>query len=72
MEKCINLLSANPTKWSSTLKQFVCNFPTNCLSVFDLFVGLGLKELTRFGDAHRLMYKTSNSYIVAIMSGRGC
>ena len=33
-------LSANPTKWSNTLKQFVGKFPTNCLSVFDDFMGL--------------------------------
>ena len=38
-------LSANPTKWSNTLKQFVGNLPTNCLSVFDHFVGLALKGL---------------------------
>ena len=36
---------ANPTKWSIILKQFVGNLPTNCLSVFDHFVGLALKEL---------------------------
>ena len=35
-------LSANPTKWSNTLKKFVGNFPTNCLSVFDHFVKLAL------------------------------
>ena len=29
----INPLSVNPTKWSNTLKQFVGNLPTNCLSV---------------------------------------
>ena len=34
----VNPLSANPTKWSNTLKQFVSNFPTNFLSVFDRFV----------------------------------
>ena len=34
----INPLSANPTKWSNTLKQFVGNLTTNCLSVFDHFV----------------------------------
>ena len=34
-------LSANPTKWSNTLKQFVGN-----LSVFDHFVKLMLKGLT--------------------------
>ena len=39
----INLLSANFTKWSNTLKQFVGNLPTNCLNVFDHFVGLALK-----------------------------
>ena len=45
----INPLSANPTKWSNILKQFVGNLPTNCLSVFDHFVILTLKGLsTRF------------------------
>ena len=39
----LNPLSANITKWSSTLKQFVGNLPTNCLSMFDDFVGLVLK-----------------------------
>ena len=38
-------LSANPTKWSNTLKQFVGNLPTNCLSVFDHFMNLALKGL---------------------------
>ena len=42
---CFNPLSANPTKWSSTLKQFVGKLPTNCLSVFDHFVKLAFKEL---------------------------
>ena len=37
--------SANPTKLSNTLKQFVGNFPTNCLSAFDHFVILTLKGL---------------------------
>ena len=40
-----NHLSGDPTKWSNTLKQFVGNWPTNCLSVFDHFVGLVLKGL---------------------------
>ena len=40
-----NPLSANFTKWSNTLKQFVCNLPTNCLSVFGHFVALTLKVL---------------------------
>ena len=42
---CINPLSANPTKSSNTLKQFVGKLPTNCLSVFDHFVILALKGL---------------------------
>ena len=36
----VNPLSANPTKWANTLKQFVGNLPTICLSVFDHFVKL--------------------------------
>ena len=40
-----NPLSANPTKWSNTLKQFIDNLPIICLSVFDNFVGLALKGL---------------------------
>ena len=36
----LNALSANPTKWSNTLKQFVGN-----LSLFDHFVKLALKGL---------------------------
>ena len=36
----IDPLSANPIKWSNTLK------PTNCLSVFDYFVGLALEGLS--------------------------
>ena len=41
----LNPLSANPTKWSNTLKQFAGNLPTNCSSVFDHFVILALKRL---------------------------
>ena len=40
-----NLLNTNLTKWSNTLKQFVGKLPTNCLSMFDHFVGLVLKRL---------------------------
>ena len=43
--KDVNPLSANPTKWSNTLKQFAGNLPTNCLTVFDHFVKLALKGL---------------------------
>ena len=38
-------LSAKPTKWSNTLKQFVGNLQTNCLSVFGHCVILALKRL---------------------------
>ena len=41
----VNPLSANSTKWSNTLKQFVGNKPTSCWSVFGHFVGLALKGL---------------------------
>ena len=37
--------SANPTKWSNILKQFVYNLLMNCLSVFDHFLKLVLKGL---------------------------
>ena len=43
-----NPLSANPEKWSNTLKQIVGNLPTICLSVFDHFMNLALKGLTIF------------------------
>ena len=39
-------LTANPTKRSNTLKQFLGNFPRNCLSVFGYFVGYAHKGLT--------------------------
>ena len=42
-----NPLITNPTKWSNTLKLFVGKLPTNCLSGFDHFVGLALKELKK-------------------------
>ena len=41
----LNFLSANPTKWSNTVKQFLGSLPTNCLSLFDHFVKLALKGL---------------------------
>ena len=41
----LNPSIANFTKWSNTLKQFVGKLPTNCLSVFDHFVGYALKGL---------------------------
>ena len=52
-----NPLSANPIKWSNTLKQFVGNLPTNCLSVFDHFVKLALKRLCRLVTITQLDFR---------------
>ena len=41
----LNTLSASLTKLANTLKQFVGNLPTNCLSVFDHFVRLAIKRI---------------------------
>ena len=57
----INPLSANPTKWSNTLKQFVGNLPTNCLSLFDHFVKLALKGLKKTAKRKKKMRK--NAYM---------
>ena len=35
-----------------TLKQFIGNLPTNCLSVFDHFVGLALEGLIDSNISH--------------------
>ena len=43
--KFFSPLGANPTKRSNTFRQFVGNLPAICLSVFDNFVGLALKQL---------------------------
>ena len=43
-----NTLSASPTNWSNTLKQFVGKLPTNCLSVSEHFLGLALKGLSKY------------------------
>ena len=45
-ESNLNPLSAKPAKCSNTFKQFVGKLPTNCLSVFDHFVGLALKGIS--------------------------
>ena len=48
---CLSIhLSANPTKWSNTLKQFAYNLSNNYLSVFDHFIGLVLKGLSAATD----------------------
>ena len=53
LPECVfNPLSANPRKWSNTLKQFVSNLATNCLSVFDHFVILVPKGLIRMSEKY--------------------
>ena len=63
----LNPVSANPTKWSNTLKHFVGNLPTNCLSVFDHFVRLALKGLRKYCAFNNLFfasfYPVVNSFI---------
>ena len=59
----LNPLSANPTKWSNTLKQFVGNLPTNCLSAFDHFVGLVLKGFMRY---HVFMKKSKKFELLTL------
>ena len=60
----LNPLSANPTKWSNTLKQLVGNLPTNCLSVFDHFVGLALKGLKHLCGGARVHFRV---YLLCIL-----
>ena len=61
----INPLNANPTKWPKTLKQFVDKLPTNCLSVFDHFVGLAIKGLS-----HKRTIKTTIKSICPVPFSR--
>ena len=61
----LNPLSANITKWSNTLKQFVGKLPTNCLSVFDHFVGLAIKRL-RYGAGHKAELYNSAKYLLEV------
>ena len=48
VQEHFNPLSANPTKWPNTLKEFVSKLPTNCLSVFGHFANLALKGLRKY------------------------
>ena len=57
-----NPLSANPTKWSDTLKQFVGNLPRNRLSVFGHFMVLALKRL-RFIVRKKCCLEVTRSYV---------
>ena len=54
-------LSANPKKWSNTLKQFVGKLPTNCLSVFEHFAGLALKGLTNYNQTCKAYFDPNHA-----------
>ena len=61
----INPLSGNFARWSNTLKQFVGNLPTNCLSLFDHFTGLALKGLMRTKlETENVKRKNCNFFIL--------
>ena len=60
IRRVINPLSANATKWSNTLKQFVGNLPTTCLSLFDHFVKLTLKGLKLWTTEKRDVSSANN------------
>ena len=67
----INPLSAKFIKWSNTLKQIVGKLPTICLSVFDHFSGLALKEL-RNQESCVLNGGTSTKYFLLGRGARQC
>ena len=54
----VNILNANPTKWSNALRQKNCKLPTNCFSVFDHFVGLVLKVLIACNSFQNFSYQS--------------
>ena len=77
----LNPLSASPTKWPNTLKQFVGKLPKNCLSVFDYFVGLALKGLRNFYypnteiliTAQKMKKSSMENFIFCVMDAKlGC
>ena len=64
--KTVNPLSPNPTKWPH-----LNNSSTNCLSVFDHFVKLALKELRDAGELYvlrntdmKVHYDLNNCFLV--------
>ena len=68
-QKPMNLLNANPIKWSNTLKEFAGKLPTNCFSVFDHFVILAYKGL-RQGLTGPFSIKIKNKIEVEKVYGR--
>ena len=65
--ECFNPLSANPAKWSKTLKEFVGNLPTNGLYVFDHFVGLALKGLMKLHPIPHAIFETARSRFIQVL-----
>ena len=67
--KCVilNPLSANLTKWSNTLKQFVDKLPANCFSVFDHFVGLALKGLKVYSEFDKIFLEFSGERLYILI-----
>ena len=61
-----NPLSAKLTKWPNTLKKFVGNLATNCLSVFGRFVGLALKGLSIKKIANKINRTAKSFFILEI------
>ena len=72
----LNPFGANFTKSSNTLRQLVGNLPTNCLSVFDHFVGLVLKRLITLAVNSVFMFfyseVFSRRYSLIKLSGKVC
>ena len=59
--KCVNPLSANPTKWSNTLRQYRGNNRRIVLSVFGHFVGLSCGFNASYG-----MDESISSFLVPL------
>ena len=64
----VNPTSANLTKWPNTLKQFVGNLPTNCLSMFGHFVKLVLKGLRAATEPFHVCVNYELPFAVSITS----
>ena len=66
-------LSSSPTEWSNTLKQFVGKVPTNCLSLFDHFVGLALKGLSYLKtDTSAFLKRSTTDIFLGIYRNQIC
>ena len=50
LKRAVDPLSANPTKWSNTLKKFVGKFADELFEYVDHFVKLAIKGLIIFGE----------------------